>query len=31
VREDVRKRMAPFLVQGELEMQGDVLFGSGQR
>jgi SAM-dependent methyltransferase len=31
VREDVRKRMAPFLVHGELEMQADVLFGSGQR
>ena len=31
VREKVRTRMAPFLVHGELEMQADVLFGSGQR
>jgi ubiquinone/menaquinone biosynthesis C-methylase UbiE len=31
VREDVRKRMAPFFVDGELEIQADVLFGSGQR
>jgi hypothetical protein len=31
VREDVRRQMAPFLVRGELEMQADVLFGSGQR
>jgi hypothetical protein len=31
VREEVRRRMAPFLVHGELEMQADVLFGSGQR
>ena len=31
VREDVQKRMAPFIVHGELEMQADVLFGSGQR
>ena len=27
VREDVRKRMAPFFVDGELEIQADVLFG----
>lgn len=31
VREDVRRRMAPFLVRGELDMQADMLFGSGQR
>jgi SAM-dependent methyltransferase len=31
VREDVRTRMAPFFMHGELEMQADVLFGSGQR
>jgi ubiquinone/menaquinone biosynthesis C-methylase UbiE len=31
VRDDVRKRMAPFLVHGELELRADVLFGSGQR
>ena len=31
VREDVRRRMAPFLAHGELEMQADVLFGSGER
>ena len=31
VREEVRRQMAPFRVHGELEMQADVLFGSGQR
>jgi SAM-dependent methyltransferase len=31
VREDVRKRMVPFRVRGQLEMRADVLFGSGQR
>jgi SAM-dependent methyltransferase len=31
VQEDVRKRMAPYFVHGELEIHADVLFGSGER
>jgi ubiquinone/menaquinone biosynthesis C-methylase UbiE len=31
VRDEVRKRMAPFFAQGELEIRADVLFASGQR
>jgi SAM-dependent methyltransferase len=31
VRDNVRQRMAPFFVHGELEMRADVLFASGER